>query len=310
MKYLVVLILIGLASLQFVTSVAFACECFGNSDYTKIFDNSEIVFVGTVNNIVVNETNYLFTTFDVNSITKGEFTENQITTSEFNTDCSVNYEIGATYVVAIHDKEFLSTDRCSTKPLEIMRYYEVIPDVLLSAMREPEIPHGLKCIDSESDQDRWCDDEKIVQIPPPENDAYQYVSNGLSKLQKAIREDIPIGNYRFNDVVHGGGIDNNNLHITINPGITDPAEQEEIFQELVIILGFDSFEINFAKPTQQTKALCESPEVILVDGVCQKITTEDPIEFFTAEQPPEWLWFGIGGLFMLCMILLIWRKRK
>ncbi|MCV0411225.1 hypothetical protein [Nitrosopumilus sp.] len=48
----------------------------------------------------------------------------------------------------------------------------------------------------------------------------------------------------------------------------------------------------------------------MVDGVCQKIIAEGPIEFFTAEQPPEWLWFVIGGLFMLGMILLIWKKRK
>jgi hypothetical protein len=34
------------------------------------------------------------------------------------------------------------------------------------------------------------------------------------------------------------------------------------------------------------------------------------IESFIAEQPPEWLWFVIGGLFMLGMILLIWRIRK
>lgn len=152
-------------------------------------------------------------------------------------------------------------------------------------------------------------DENLVQIPPPENDAYPYVSNGFSKLQKAIREDIPIGNHQFKDVVHGGGIANGNLHITINPDITDPAEQEEIFQELVVLLGFDSFEINFAKPTQQVKALCESPETMLVDGVCQKIVTDKP-ESFTAEQPPEWLWFAIGGMFMLGIILLIWRKRK
>ncbi|MCV0409642.1 hypothetical protein [Nitrosopumilus sp.] len=35
-----------------------------------------------------------------------------------------------------------------------------------------------------------------------------------------------------------------------------------------------------------------------------------PVGFFTDEQPSEWLWFVIGGLFMLGILLLIWRMRK
>ncbi len=270
------LIIFTLLLFPLIITQSYACECFGTKDYTPIVDDSELVFIGTVNDMVVNgEHLTVFVTFNVHSIAKGELAEKQVTTSISRSDCSVDYKIGTTYVVAIYEKEFLSTDRCSTKPLEIMGYYEVIPDVLLSAMREPKVPHILKCPDTESNRHNWCDDERTVQIPPPENDAYPYVSNGLSKLQKAVREDIPIGNYQFNDVVHGGGLAHNNLYININPEITDPAEQEEIFQELVVLLGFDSFEINFAESTQQVKALCESPEMILIDGVCQKIIIED-----------------------------------
>lgn len=125
----------------------YACECFGTKDYTPIVDDSELVFIGTVNNIVVNgEHPTVFVTFDVHSIAKGELTKNQVTTSTPLSDCSVDYKIDTTYVVIIYEKESLSTDRCSTKPLEIMGYYEVIPDSLLSAMAEPEVPDVQKYV--------------------------------------------------------------------------------------------------------------------------------------------------------------------
>ena len=134
-------ILVFLLLFPLIQSHVFACECFGNSDYTEIFDSSEFVFVGTVNDIVANGENpKVSVTFDVHSIAKGELAHSQVTTSTWLSDCSVDYEIGTTYVVAINDKEILSTDRCSTKPLEIMSHYEVIPHQLLSAMTEPEVP--------------------------------------------------------------------------------------------------------------------------------------------------------------------------
>ena len=75
-------ILIGFSLLPYLTQSVFACECFGNQDYTEIYDDSEIVFVGTVTDIVASETNStVFTTFDIHSIAKGELTNNQITTS-------------------------------------------------------------------------------------------------------------------------------------------------------------------------------------------------------------------------------------
>ena len=262
------LMIIGMLVFPLLIHQSFACECFGSSDYTEIFDSSELVFVGTVNDIVANGENpKVSVTFDVHSIAKGELSHSQVTTSTWLSDCSVDYEIGTTYVVAINDKEFLSTDRCSTKPLEMMDHYKVISHQLLSAMAEPEVPDNNMEKNTEGQ-------------PPPENDEYPYASRGLSKMIKAVSEDIPIGNYRFNDVVHGGGFAHGNLYINVNPGITDPDEQEEIFQELVVILGYDGFEIDFAKPTitteqQQDKALCENPETMLVDGICQKITDSE-----------------------------------
>lgn len=245
-----------------MTLQVFACECFGTKDYTPIVDDSELVFIGTVNDIVANGENpKAYVTFDVHSIAKGELAHDQITTSTWLSDCSVEYEIGTTYVVAINDKEFPSTDRCSTKPLGMMDNYELIPYRLLSAMNEPEVrDSSLK--------------ESTEEQPPLENGEYPYASRGLSKMLKAVREDIPIGNYRFGDVVHGGSFSHGNLYINVNPEITDPQEQKEIFQELAIILGYDGFEINFTEPTiasQQAKALCESSEVILVNGICQKM---------------------------------------
>jgi len=122
---------------------SYACECFGTKDYTPIVDDSELVFIGTVKDIVANGENpTVFVTFDVHSIAKGELTENQITTSTPLSDCSVDYKIGTTYVVVIHDENSFSTDRCSTKSLETMDYFEVIPDSLLLAMTEPEVPES------------------------------------------------------------------------------------------------------------------------------------------------------------------------
>ena len=270
MKTSILIMLAFLLLFPLIQSQVFACECFGSSDYTEIFDRSNLVFVGTMNEMIANgENSKVSVTFDVHSIAKGELSHSQVTTSTWLSDCSVDYEIGMTYVVAINDKEIFSTDRCSTKPLEIMSHYEVIPYQLLSTMTEPEVP-DINLVKSTEGQQ-----------PPLENDENRYVSIGLSNLLNAVREDIPIGNYRFNDVVHGGGLAHGNLYINVNPEITDSEEQEEIFQELVVILGYDSFEISFAEPTttttmqQQDKALCESPEIIVVDGVCQKITDSE-----------------------------------
>lgn len=124
---------------------SFACECEANRNYTDIVDNSDLVFIGTVNKIIVNgENSEVFVTFDVHSIAKSELAHSQVTTSTLLTDCSVDYEMDITYVVVIHEQESLSTDKCSTVPLSFMGHFENVPYSLLSAMTEPEVPNVKK----------------------------------------------------------------------------------------------------------------------------------------------------------------------
>ena len=104
MKDSILLILASLLLFPLMQSPVFACECFGSSDYTEIFDGSELVFVGTVNDIAANGENpKVSVTFDVHSIAKGELAGSPVTTSTWLSDCSIDYKIGTTYVIAIND---------------------------------------------------------------------------------------------------------------------------------------------------------------------------------------------------------------
>ena len=137
-KLLLLLVITIIGTLQIPE--AFACECESNRSYADIVDRADLVFIGTVSEITNWEDRKQFVTFDVHSIAKGEVSTSQITTSESLTSCSVDYDMGVTYSVVIHDKEQMSTGMCSTIPLTHLEYFEDIPNSLLDAINEPEVP--------------------------------------------------------------------------------------------------------------------------------------------------------------------------
>ena len=134
--FLLVIAIIG--NLQI--SESFACECESNRSYADIVDRADLVFIGTVSEIANLEDHKQFVLFDVHSVAKGEMSTIQITTSESLTSCSVDYDMGVTYSVVVHDKERMSTGMCSTVPLEHIGYFKDIPRSLLDAINEPEVP--------------------------------------------------------------------------------------------------------------------------------------------------------------------------
>ena len=134
--FLLVIIIIGTLHIP----ESFACECESNKSYADIVDRADLVFIGTVSEIANEEDRKQSVTFDVHSIVKGELSTSQVTTSESLTSCSVDYEVGVTYSVIVHDKERMSTGMCSTVPLAHLGYFEDIPNSLLDAINEPEVP--------------------------------------------------------------------------------------------------------------------------------------------------------------------------
>ena len=137
-KLLLLLAISIIGALQIPAS--FACECESNRSYTDIVDRADLVFIGTVSEIVNWEDRKQLVTFDIHSVAKGEVSTSQVTTSESLTSCSVDYDMGVTYSVVIHDKEQMSTGMCSTVPLAHIGYFEDIPNSLLEAINEPEVP--------------------------------------------------------------------------------------------------------------------------------------------------------------------------
>ena len=131
-------VIIILGALQIPES--FACECESNRSYAEIVDRADLVFIGTVSEIANWEDRKQLVTFDVHSVAKGEVSTSQVTTSQSLTSCSVDYDMGVTYSVIVHDKEQMSTGMCSTVPLEHIGYFEDIPNSLLEAINEPEVP--------------------------------------------------------------------------------------------------------------------------------------------------------------------------
>ena len=323
-----IFLIIALLALTPVTVPNASAMCAAEIDYDSVLKESELVFTGTVTRLD-NYDGPQKVTFLIHDVVKGKIDtpkyvleNSELTFLEngnvMSSSVNVDFKIGKTYKIYVTNGE---TNQCTTKTTAPPADYMWEPGPEDGNYYSDEHEEPLRQYQDANERKSYLDALAGGSVVLPA-DSPKLIDRELDDLMDGLfshgldHAELPIASIAIDY--------DRDVLVLWTPDLTIGNKVQELIGDVPFVLLYEEAPVRWTHdgpPPEpklepaQVKALCEGPDVMLVDGVCQKIVTDPlPPDFRESGNNTGLLYaysgLGLVGIVVGFFVIKKWRNRK